>query len=388
MTSPDTIAAILLWLAAMLAISRVGARLAEAVRQPGVLGELLIGIAVGALIHVDARAEPALDLLGELGILFLLFEVGLESSVQQLKAVGVRAFFVACIGVAVPVALGFFATKLIDPDASTLSCLFTGATLAATSVGITARVLRDVGREESLEARIVLGAAVVDDVLGLLLLSFLVAGSKSAGSTALIGLEAVAFLAATVLLLPPLLRRIPRPPGPIPGIAVCLVLGWVAAKVGLAPIVGAFVAGLAISTARKSGPAEAGPAEPWDETSHDPIPLRPTVRGIVAAIVPLFFVQMGRRVDLRAALAGSAPVLLIALIAVAVVGKIVSGLAAPRGSRLAVGIGMIPRGEVGLIFAGLGRSLGLVDEATTSTLILVVLVSTLVAPPLLRWRLR
>jgi Na+:H+ antiporter len=390
MTSPETLATILVWVALLLAVARLGGSLAERIQQPAVLGELLAGIALGAVATVDRRAEPALELLAELGVIFLLFEVGLESSMEKLRAVGGRATLVACIGVAVPVGLGFAAVRLIDPDALTLTCLFTGATLAATSVGITARVLRDLGREGTLEATIVLGAAVVDDVLGLLLLSFLVAGARGVGSprdTAILGGQAVLFLGLAVLALPPLLRRIPRPPGPLPGLVLCLLLGYGAHAAGLAPIVGAFAAGLAISTARKSGPAEAGAAQPWDETSHDPIPLRATVRGLVAALVPLFFVEMGRRVDLRAAVTGSAPLLLLALIAVAVVGKLVAGLAAPRGSRLAVGIGMIPRGEVGLIFAGIGRTLGLVDEATASTLILVVLVSTLIAPPALRWRL-
>jgi Kef-type K+ transport system membrane component KefB len=387
MTSPDTVAAILFWMAALLVAARAGGWLAEKARQPAVLGELLAGIAAGALLTVDRRAEPAIQMLAELGVVFLLFEVGLESSLEQLKAVGLRAFLVAAVGVAVPVALGFLATRLVDPDAPALSCLFTGATLSATSVGITARVLRDLGRAESLEAQIVLGASVVDDVLGLLLLSFLVSGARGTRATALAGFEAVLFLAAAVFVLPPILRRIPRPPGPIPGIAFCLILGFGASRVGLAPIVGAFAAGLAISAARRRGTSDAGAAQPWDETSHDPIPLRVAVRGIAAALVPLFFVQMGRTVDLRAAVSGSAPILLVALIAVAVIGKIASGLAAPRGVRLAVGIGMIPRGEVGLIFAGLGRSLGLVDEAAASTLIVVVLASTLIGPPLLRWRL-
>lgn len=391
MSSPEAIASVLLWMAALLATARVGGRLAELARQPAVLGELLAGIAVAALIKVDPATEPALEMLAELGVLFLLFEVGLETSLAQLRAVGVRATLVACVGVVVPVALGDLATRLIVPGASTLTSLFTGATLAATSVGITARVLKDLGREKSLEATIVLGAAVVDDVLGLLLLSFLVAASHGVGApreTLVLGLQAVAFLAAAVLVLPWLLRRMPRPSGAVPGLVVCLAMGFGAHAVGLAPIVGAFAGGLAITTAHKRGPATEvdKPPEPWDETSDDPIPLRVAVRGIAAALVPLFFIQMGRKVDLRAAVSGSAPVLLVALIVIAVVGKIAAGIAAPRGSRLTVGIGMIPRGEVGLIFAGLGRSLGLVDEATTSTLILVVLASTLVAPPLLRWR--
>src|SRR5690348_2552094 len=242
MTSPDTLAAILLWLAALLIVARVGGRLAEAVRQPAVLGELLAGIAVGALLVVDKRAESALDVLAELGVILLLFEVGLESSLDQLKAVGLRAFSVASIGVVVPVALGFAATRLIDPEASTLTCLFTGATLAATSVGITARVLRDLGRADSLEARIVLGAAVVDDVLGLLLLSFLVATARGTRASATTAVAPIVFLAAAVVLLPLALRRIPRPPGPIPGLALCLLLGFGAHRVGLAPIVGAFAA--------------------------------------------------------------------------------------------------------------------------------------------------
>jgi len=305
--------------------------------------------------------------------------VGLESSLEKLKAVGPRAAMVAVVGVAVPVAMGYAVLRIFDHDASLLTSLFIGATLAATSVGITARVLRDLGRENSLEARVVLGAAVVDDVLGLLLLSFLVAGARGVGSvrdTAMLGVQATAFLAVSVMVLPSLLLCLP-------------LMGWAADRVGLAPIVGAFAAGLAISSARKSGPAsDAGAAAPWDETSHDPIPLRASLRGLAAVLAPLFFVEMGRRVDLRAAMSGGAPRLLLALIAVAVLGKIVAGVAAPKGTRLAVGLGMIPRGEVGLIFAGLGRSLGLVDAATTSTLVLVVLATTLIGPPALRWRLK
>ncbi len=325
-------------------------------------------------------------------MIFLLFEVGLESSLEKLKAVGPRAAMVAVVGVAVPVAMGYAVLRIFDHDASLLTSLFIGATLAATSVGITARVLRDLGRENSLEARVVLGAAVVDDVLGLLLLSFLVAGARGVGSvrdTAMLGVQATAFLAVSVMVLPSLLLRLPWPAGPVPGIVFCLLMGWAADRVGLAPIVGAFAAGLAISSARKSGPAsDAGAAAPWDETSHDPIPLRASLRGLAAVLAPLFFVEMGRRVDLRAAMSGGAPRLLLALIAVAVLGKIVAGVAAPKGTRLAVGLGMIPRGEVGLIFAGLGRSLGLVDAATTSTLVLVVLATTLIGPPALRWRLK
>jgi Kef-type K+ transport system membrane component KefB len=391
LTSPGTLASILLWVSALLLFALAGGWLAERARQPAVLGELIAGVAAGALFTIDRRVEPALDLLSSLGVIFLLFEVGLETSLAELKAVGVRAALVALVGVAVPVALGALVTRAIDPDALTLTSLFIGATLAATSVGITARVLRDQGRQDSLEARVVLGAAVVDDVLGLLLLSFLVAGARGVGSmrdTALLGVQAVTFLALSVFALPPLLRRLPREPGPVSGIVLCLLMGWGADRVGLAPIVGAFAAGIAISSARKSGPAsDPAAARPWDETSHDPIPLRAAVRGLAAVLAPLFFIEMGRRVDLRAAVSGSAPLLLAALIAAAVLGKIVAGLAAPRGTRLAVGLGMIPRGEVGLIFAGLGRSLGLVDEATTSTLVLVVLATTLIGPPALRWRL-
>ena len=177
-------------------------------------------------------------------------------------------------------------------------------------------------------------------------------------------------------------------PGTVPGLVLCLAMGWGAYQAGLAPIVGAFACGLALGTARIRGKADAGPVRPWDETSPDPIPLRTAVRGLTAALVALFFVEMGRRVDLHAALSGSAPVLLAGLVVVAVSGKVAAGIAAPPGSRLAVGIGMIPRGEVGLIFAGIGRNLGLVDEAIVSTLVLVVLACDLITPSLLRWRLR
>src|SRR5438067_948107 len=183
--------------------------------------------------------------------------------------------------------------------------------IAATSVGISARVFRDLHQETSVAARVVLAASVVDDVLGLLLLSFLVAVARGIGSpreTALIGLQAIGFLAFSVFLLPPLLRRLPRVPGTVPGLVLCLAMGWGAYQAGLAPIVGAFACGLALGTARIRGKADAGPVRPWDETSPDPIPLRTAVRGLTAALVALFFVELGPCGDLRAALLGRAPV--------------------------------------------------------------------------------
>ena len=390
MVSPETNAATLIALAVMVPLAWIFGTLATRLRQPAVLGELLAGVGLAALYRPASTAEVPLAVMAELGAVLLLFEIGLETRLGDLARVGGRATLVAIVGVAAPSFLGYAAARWLVPEAGPLTWWCAGATLCATSVGITARVLRDLGREASPEARIVLGAAVIDDVLGLLVLSALVSaarGELGPVDTAIDVVKAVGFLAFAALVLPRILARLPRPRSALPGLSLCFAMAALAHAAGLAAIVGGFAAGVAIATAGMAGEAH-GTAGPWDELTQGPVPLRVGLRGLTAFLVPIFFVQMGRQVELSAALSGAAPWLLVALTLAAVAGKIASGAAAPRGTRWTVGIAMIPRGEVGLIFAGMGRSLGIADAAVTSTLILVVLATTLIGPPLLRWRLR
>ncbi|HEX8181452.1 MAG TPA: cation:proton antiporter [Pyrinomonadaceae bacterium] len=401
---------VLVGVALMLVVAKLGGELCERLRQPAVLGELVGGILLGNLALIGFGAiEPLkqnaiIAALAELGVIVLLFEVGLESSMGELLAVGRSALLVAAAGTCASFALGWGAAVYFLPAAPPLAHVFIGASLCATSIGITARVLRDLGRLQTREARIILGAAVVDDVLGLVILAVM-AGLVAAAATGatlsklavlVIALKAAVFLVGAGVLgryvVPQLFRGVGR--FAVRGvllafaIAFCLLLAWTAARLGLAPIIGAFAAGLIL-----------------DEVHFERLPqhekrdLEELLAPVSALLVPLFFVLTGMRVDLRV-LAG--PRLLgfaLALTLAALVGKQVCGLVVTERkiNRLAIGIGMLPRGEVELIFAGVGATLMLptadgtlapvVDAATYGAIVVVVLITTLVAPPLLKWTL-
>jgi len=400
---------VLVGLAIMLVVAKLGGELFERRGQPAVLGELVGGILIGNLailgVSVDSiKTSEAIAALAELGVIILLFEVGLESNLKDMLEVGWSSLLVAILGVIAPFVLGWGVAVYFLPHQTTLAHLFLAATLCATSVGITARVFRDLGKLTTREARIILGAAVIDDVLGLLILA-IVAGAIRAASTggslsligiALIAVKTVAFLILSIVtgqfLLPRLLRGAGRlqSRGVLLTLAVsfCFVLSWVAAKVGLAPIVGAFAAGLILDEVHYS-PAHGRPERSLDEL------LQP----VAMVLVPVFFVLMGLRVDLR--LFAKVEILGFALILTlaAIIGKQICSLGVlERGlNRLAVGLGMIPRGEVGLIFAGIGATLMLptatgtsepvIDDATFGAVVIMVIVTTLVTPPALKWSL-
>ena len=397
------VAPTLLALAVALPLARAGGAAARRLGQPPVLGELLAGLLLGALpllglaSPMSGAALVPIELLAELGAALLLFEAGLDSDPSELARAGLAAVLVATVGVVVPTLLGFVVARALLPaDTSPIACLFIGGTLSATSVGITVRVLRDLGQSHTREARIVLGAAVVDDVLGLLLLSLLVAVARaedsgpavSAAESLLLFAKAGLFLGGAIVFLPALLRRLPAAArhqlGSVPfGLGLCFALCWASDLIGMAPVVGAFAAGVALAGARLDPPREGD--------HQGTLALRAGLSGIASLLVPLFFLAMGLRVDLAEAASGHAPRLALALVVVAVVGKLVSGLAAPgRGlDRLAIGVGMIPRGEVGLIFAGIGQRMTLhqqplVGSGVSSALVVVMLVTTLVTPPALR----
>jgi len=422
----DPLAAVLLGLAAILLAARLGGHLAVRLGQPAVLGELVAGIALGSLrfagvdMFITLAADPAVELLARLGVLLLLFDVGLESSVAEMFRVGRTALFVAVLGVVGPLALGWLVSSLLLPEAPRVVHAFIGAALCATSVGITARVLSDLGRQTSTEARIILGAAVVDDVLGLVILA-VVAGVVAGDAVSIVSVgsligRSAGFLAAALLFGPWLARRLfaatsrLRGPGVLltTGLAVCFALSWLSARIGLAAIVGAFAAGLIIDARDPQGGSGDGAGRPGsgrdDRSVHDehararPEIATPSLQSSLAPIAqllsPIFFVQMGLRTDLSSFASPRALLLAAALTVAAVIGKQVCSLAVPRRSanRLAVGIGMIPRGEVGLIFADAGAALSIAGQpvlgpAVYSAVVLMVVVTTVMTPPALKWAL-
>ena len=400
----DPVTSLLLQLAVILVAAKLGGDLANRVGQPAVLGELVAGVTLGNVGLLgftgfeSMQHDPYLDILASLGVILLLFEVGLESTVGQMLNVGLRSFLVAMLGVAVPFLLGWGVGAWMLPQQSIYVHVFLGAALCATSVGITARVLKDLGHSQSDEARVILGAAVIDDVLGLVILavvtSLVVAADLGVGiSYAGVGIimgKAVLFLVGSLVLgvyVSPALFSFAsklRAPGVLLalGLAFCFLLSWLSGAIGLAPIVGAFAAGLILENFHYRDFVDRG--------EHG---LEELVRPVSSFLVPVFFVLMGLRTDLRAFLRVDVLALAIALTVAAVVGKLACSLAAGKGlDRLSVGIGMIPRGEVGLIFANIGLGLSvrgqrIVDEAVFTALVVMVIVTTLVAPPALKWSL-
>ena len=402
---------VLAGLALIFVVAKVGGELFERMNQPAVLGELVAGMCVGALALAGVggveqlRTNVVISALAEIGVIILLFEVGLESNLSEMLEVGWSSLLVATAGVIAPFFLGWGVSAYFLPEEATLGHIFIGATLCATSVGITARVLRDLGRLQTRESRIILGAAVIDDVMGLLILA-VVAGairaSAAGGALALsdvgfIAAKSVAFLVGAILVGHFVVPHMFRGAGRFASrgvlltlsLAFCFFLAWVAAGVGLAPIVGAFAAGLVLDEAHFESFSERGERN-----------LEDLLAPVSTVLIPVFFVQMGMRVDLSAfarwELLGFAAVLTLA----AVIGKQVCALAVvERGvNRLSVGLGMIPRGEVGLIFAGIGASLMLpnaqgvpepvIGPATFGAVVIMVIVTTLLTPPALKWSLQ
>jgi Kef-type K+ transport system membrane component KefB len=401
---------VLAGVAVILIVAKLCGELFERINQPAVLGELVAGIVIGNLaLFGFTAAEPlktneTISALAEIGVIILLFEVGLESNLKEMLEVGWSSLIVAVAGVVLPFFLGWGVSAYFIPDEAQLGHIFIGATLCATSVGITARVLKDLGRLQTRESRIILGAAVIDDVLGLLILAVVGGAIKAAGTgtalsfldIAVIAGKSIAFLFGAVAIghfvMPHIFRRAGRfeSRGVLLALSIsfCFLLAWMAATVGLAPIVGAFAAGLVLDEVHFETFEENGKGD-----------LQKLIAPVSTILVPIFFVLMGLRVDLRAfsqgGLLGFATVLTLA----AIIGKQVCSLAvAERGlNRLAIGLGMIPRGEVGLIFAGIGATLLLpnaqgalepvIGAGTFGAVVIMVIVTTLVTPPALKWAL-
>jgi Kef-type K+ transport system membrane component KefB len=404
-THADPVTPVVLALAVLLTAAKVGGHLAVRIGQPAVLGELLAGVALGSLdlagiswFH-GIEADATVEILARLGVVILLFEVGLESTVSDMLKVGLPSVLVAVLGVAAPFALGWGVSAWMLPDRSAYVHAFLGATLTATSVGITARVLQDLRRSQSQEARVILGAAVIDDVLGLVILAVVagVIGAADQGSSlsyAGIGLmlgKAVAFLFGAlvlgVYLSPRVFGLASRLSGQgvllVTALVFCFILAYFASIIGLAPIVGAYAAGLILEDAHFRPFANRGEQQ-----------LEHLVHPLSTFLVPVFFVVMGMRVDLtafaRLDVLGLAALLTLA----AMIGKqacAVGAIGRPL-DRLSIGIGMMPRGEVGLIFANIGLGLSLagqpiVDQPIFSAVVIMVMITTMATPPLLKWSL-
>lgn len=394
----DPVASVVLALSIILVAAKLGGELVVRLGQSAVLGELLVGVLLGNLnlfgfTRFDHLwADPAIDMLARLGVLVLLFEVGLESTVGQMLKVGLPSLLVATLGVITPFALGWGVGAWLLPGHSVYVHAFLGATLCATSVGISARVLKDLGRLQTQEARIILGAAVLDDVMGLVVLAVVMGmigavdrgGSFSFASVAAIIVKATVFLLVSLFLgvrLSPKLfhlasRLHARGVLLALGLALCFLFSWLANLVGLAPIVGAFAAGLMLEDVHYR--------EFVDRGEHS---LEELIRPISGFLAPIFFVLMGLRTDLRSFAGPGVLGLAGALILAAILGKQACSLGVwGRGvDRLTVGLGMIPRGEVGLIFAniGVGLTLGevpIIDRGTYSAVVVMVIVTTLVTP--------
>lgn len=375
----------------ILLVAKLSGELFERLGQPAVLGELIAGVVVGGSVLGIVPVDPAdpygatIHVLAEIGVAILLFEIGLETDLQELFHVGSSALTVAIVGIVLPFTFGYLFWHYYQAGSS-LTAIFIGATLTATSVGITARVLTDLGKINTAESRIIIGAAVIDDILGLLILA-VVEGLASTGQVSVMGVVklftlAVGFLAAAMAIglftarwLFELVNRM-RVRGVLVTFALvfALLLAFLADRVGLAPIVGAFAAGLILSRTNQ-----------FDTIVEQ-------IKPVADVFTPVFFVSIGAAVNV-AILDPRVPenheILLLGagLFVIAVLGKLGSGYVLfwrPSLNRTAIGAGMVPRGEVGLIFAQLGLAGGILTQDVFSAVLIMVMATTLITPPFLK----
>ena len=378
-STPDLIAV----LVAILVSTKLLGVVSQRFGQPAVVGELIAGVILGgSVLGLLDPAEPTILLLAEVGVLILLFEIGLHTDLGSLMRVGGEATTVALVGVVLPFGLGYAVALALGLE--TIPAIVCGAALTATSIGISARTLTDLGQLETREGQIVLGAAVLDDIVGLVILSVVssvVGGvALTLGGITLTTAIALGFVVAAVVLgrflVPPVFRAIANAEASVvlgvAGVVFALILGLLAEKSGSAAIIGAFAAGLILH----------------------PTPQRTEIEKSATQLghffVPIFFASVGAAVDIGTL--GDVKVLAIgaALIVVGVLGKFLAGYAPFwfSGRKSLIGIAMIPRGEVGLIFARMGLATGALTTHLYSAVAMMVLVTTLITPPLLAWNAR
>jgi len=442
----DPVASVILGVTTIFFFAIIGRYIARRFHQPGVLGELLMGVLIGNLCYflgsnlviilregssifdvvkemlggiplpqavsnvitdpyyaqqfTSALSGPhgtefikiayIVDIFSRYGVIFLLFMVGLESSITELKHTGRESVFVAIIGVAAPMTLGFAVAFLLMPSGSYHANLFIAATLSATSIGITARVLGEMNKLRTREARTILGAAILDDILGLIILavvsSIVINGAVDGMMVVRIIINCVLFFAGTLTIGPWVLRKAvhffrflePWEAKLCISFLFIMSLAWLASFVQLASIIGAFAAGVILHE---------GYFTDGDSYQNEPRSIRQLVSPLESILAPMFFMVVGIQVKLESFYNWHVIFLASGLIIAAIIGKLVSGLGAnSKDDRLLIGIGMLPRGEVGLVFASIGRTLGVISDDLFSAIVLMVMVTTFIAPPLLKAR--
>jgi Kef-type K+ transport system membrane component KefB len=410
---------VLLSLVVIYLASKIGAEIAKRWDLPPVLGELVAGVIVGVSVlhlivfpdsglpatetgimsvlrsiyqltpaaasNIFASQSEIISVLAELGVIILLFEIGLESNLRQLKEVGIQAVVVACVGVVAPFTAGAIGLMIIF-HVPAIPAIFAGAALTATSIGITSKVLSELGQLKSKEGQIIVGAAVIDDVLGIIVLAVVASLAKTGeidvNNVIYLIVSATVFLVGSILLASIFDRAFTgivetlktRGSVVMPAFIFAFFMAFLGNAIHLEAILGAFVAGLVLD--------ETDARNELDEL----------VKPVADLLVPIFFVTVGARADLgvlNPTIPDNRNGLLIAvfLISVAIVGKIVTGwvvFGQPDINRLAIGVGMIPRGEVGLVFAGIGTASGAIDKPLQVAIIMMVILTTFLAPPFLR----
>lgn len=377
-------AAILFTLFVIFVAAQVGAEIAQRLKLPGVVGEIVAGCAIGpsalGWIQVEQIAVGMpLDVLAEIGVVLLLFSVGLETRLDDLKKVGKSAFLVGVLGVIVPFVLGSLWAHGSGFDWA--KSLFIAAAFVATSAGITARVLQELGVLTRIESRVILGAAVIDDILAMLLLGIVTALQGGTGiqigSLLLVLVQAIGFVAVIGWVGTAVMRRrarwLDRPINPLSpltiSLAICLGLAFLSTEFGLAAIIGAFLAGMIASETHRR-----------EELEHQMQPL-------LALLTPFFFVITGAKIDLAVFTSVDALWMLLVVTAIAVVSKMMGGflgaLSLGRRGALVVGVGMIPRGEVGIVIASLGLAAGVFNNEIYAVIVAMSLLTSIVTPPVL-----
>ncbi len=374
------VADVLTALFVVLLAAKLGDELFKRIGQPAIVGEILAGVLIGPSVIGLVEPSEVLEVFAELGVVFLLFWVGLETRLSELREVGRTAVLVGVLGVILPLAGGFGLGAATGEDGAT--SLFLAAALVATSVGITSAVLIELGVLGTRASRTILGAAIVDDILAMILLAVAV-GIAAEGGVDAVGILVVVALAlgfvgffalggARVMSSRPQILQAPRfSESPLlPAVIICLGLAALSAQIGLAAIIGAFLAGMMVAETKEHHPIE-------DE-----------VAPLYAFFPPFFFVFIGLEVDLGALADPGALALLAAVTAVAVATKFAGAWLGARelGSRdaLVVGVGMVPRGEVGIIVAGIGRTTGVIDGELFAVIVGMSILTTLVVPPIMR----
>lgn len=442
----DPVASVLLGVTVIFFFAILGRYIARRLNQPGVLGELLMGVVLGNLAYLcgnelvvilregssifsimkemlggtslnqsvasiipdlfyaqqvtQALSGPEgteylkiayiVDIFSRYGVIFLLFMVGLESSVEELKHTGRESMRVAVIGVAAPMLLGFGAAYVLMPGSSFQTDLFIAATLSATSIGITARVLKEMNKLRTREARTILGAAMLDDILGLIILavvsSVVIGGIVNITMVVRIIIYSLLFFIGSLILGPIILRRSvhffrfldPWESKLFISFFFVMALSWLASFVQLAAIIGAFAAGVILHDDYFKSEKE---------SQKDNRSIQQLVAPLESILAPMFFMVIGIQVKLETFYNWNVIVLAGGLIMAAILGKLLSGYGAnKKDDRLLIGIGMLPRGEVGLVFASIGRTLGVISDELFSAIVLMVMITTFIAPPLLKAR--